>query len=371
MTIRDIFVQFGPEYIERFRSAIPRNHLKVMDAIVSCRTSACGTTVYQCTDCGEIHHVFRSCGNRHCPNCQHQKTLEWMNRQAERQVPGHHFMITFTVPEQIRFFIRSNQRAAYNALFKASWEAMKKLTPDEKYMGGDMPGFFAVLHTWGRQMQYHPHIHYLAPGGAFSTVDGKWHASPENFYLPVRALSRIYRAKFRDLMKSAGLVDRISPDVWKLDWNVNIQAVGTAGQTIKYLAPYVFKVAISDHRIVKVEGRTVTIRYRKTGSNRDRTMNMDAMEFIRRFLQHVLPTGFMKIRYYGFMSPNASVSLDRIRGLIELGNGFDSENLEHINMPEPEPLYCSSCGGKLRYVCSLFPAKFHHQETTRKSFLPD
>jgi len=367
MTIRDIFVQFGPEYIQRFGDAIPRNHLKVMDAIVSCRTSTRGITVYQCTECGEIHHVFRSCGNRHCPNCRHQKTLEWMSRQAERQVPGHHFMITFTVPEQIRFFIRSNQRAAYDALFKASSGAMKKLVPDEKYMGGDMPGFLGVLHTWGRQIQYHPHIHYLAPGGAFSTSDGKWHPSPENFYLPVRALSRIYRAKFRDLMTSAGLVDRISPDVWKLDWNVNIQAVGTAEQTIKYLAPYVFKVAISDHRIVKVEGRIVTIRYRKTGTNRDRTMNMDAMEFIRRFLQHVLPTGFMKVRYYGFMSPNASVSLDRIRGLIELGNGFDSENLEQINMLEPEPLYCSSCGGTLRYVRSLFPVQMGYRGSSPKA----
>ena len=354
-TIHDIFVKFGPEYILRFGDAIPGNHRKVMEAIVSCRTPACGTTVYECTECGKIHHVFRSCGNRHCPNCQHQKTLEWMNRQAERQLPGHHFMITFTVPEQIRFFIRSNQRVMYNALFKASSEAMKKLAPDKKYMGGNVPGFFGVLHTWGRQMQYHPHIHYLAPGGAFSTSDNEWHPSPENFYLPVYALSRIYRAKLRDLINAAGLADRISPEVWKLDWNVNIQSVGTAEQTIKYLAPYVFKVAISDHRIEKVEGRTVTIRYRKTGSSRNRHMNMDAMEFIRRFLQHVLPTGLMKVRYYGFMSPNASVSLDHIRGLIELANEFDVETPEKPNIPKPKPLYCSCCGGKLEYIRSVFP----------------
>lgn len=353
-TIRDIFVEFGPEYIQRFGDGIPKNHRKVMEAITECRTPACGMTVYECAGCGEIHHVFRSCGNRHCPNCQHKKTLDWMNRQAQRQLPGHHFMITFTVPEQIRFFIRSHQRVAYNALFKASSDALKKLAQDEKYMGGDLPGFFGVLHTWGRQMQYHPHIHYLAPGGAFSTTDGRWHRSSEDFYLPVRALSRIFRAKFRDLMIAAGLSDRIPPEVWKLDWNVNIQPVGTAEQTIKYLAPYVFKVAISDHRIEKVDGRTVTIRYRKSESSRTRRLNLDAMEFIRRFLQHVLPTGLMKVRYYGFMSPNASVSLDDIRGLIELANGFDIET-PGTEICKPVPLYCPSCGGELKYRCSVLP----------------
>jgi hypothetical protein len=353
-TIHDIFMEFGPEYLARFGESIPQNHRKVMDAIINCRTPACGMVVYDCIECGEIHHAFRSCGNRHCPNCQHQKTMDWLNRQVDRQLPGHHFFITFTVPEQLRFFMRSHQSVSYDALFRSSSDALKKLTPDEKYMGADLPGFFGVLHTWGRQMQYHPHIHYLAVGGAFSKKDGKWHPTTEDFYLPVRALSRIIRAKFRDLMTDAGLYDRISSEVWKIDWNVHIQPVKTAEQTIRYLAPYVFKVAISDHRIEKVDGRIVTIRYKKSGSSRTRRLNLDAMEFIRRFLQHVLPTGFKKVRYYGLMNPNASVSPDHIRGLIELDREFEIETPEP-EIRKPASLNCPSCGGELKYRCSILP----------------
>ena len=171
-------------------------------------------------------------------------------------------------------------------------------------------------------------------------------------------MSRIYRAKFRDAMIREGLYGQIPAEVWDTDWNVNVQAVDSAEQTLKYLAPYVFKVAISDHRIVSVENRTVTIRYRKPGGNRTRTMELDVMEFIRRFLQHVLPTGFMKVRYYGFMNPNSAVSLEEVRGLIELSREFE------VLTPEPEikpiePLYCSDCGGALCYLYSVLP----HQMT--------
>ncbi len=155
-------------------------------------------------------------------------------------------------------------------------------------------------------------------------------------------------------MIDAELYDQISPEVWNIDWNVHIKPVETAEQTIRYLAPYVFKVAISDHRIEKIDGRIVIIRYKKSGSSRTRRLNLDAMEFIRRFLQHVLPTGFKKIRYYGLMSPNASVSPDHIRGLIELSKEFE------IKTPEPEiskmaPLSCPSCGGELKYRYSILP----------------
>ena len=174
---------------------MPANHKKAMEAIVGCRTAACGITVCDCEQCGETHHFYRSCGNRHCPSCQHQKALQWMGRQLEKALPGHHFMATFTVPEEIRSFIRSHQKAAYGAMFKASSETLKKLSLDESYIGGDAPGFFGVLHTWGRTLRFHPHIHYVLPGGAFPTEDGQWHPSRIDFYPPVRAMSKIYKAK--------------------------------------------------------------------------------------------------------------------------------------------------------------------------------
>ena len=346
-SINEIFRTFGPEYLQRYANLMPKTHLKAIDAIISCRTEACGLALYQCESCSESHPLYRSCGNRHCPTCQHHKTRQWLEKQLQRQLPTHHFLFTFTVPETLRSFMRKNQRAAYSALFKSSSEAMRKLALDQHYIGADLPGFFGVLHTWGRTLQYHPHIHYIVAGGALSSSDGSWHPSTTDFYLPVKALSKIFRAKFRDQMKHAGLFDQILPEVWLIDWNVNSQAVPSSVACLKYLAPYVFKVAISNSRILKVEDRTVLIRYKKSHSNRLRTLPLEIMEFIRRFLQHVLPTGFMKVRYYGFMNPNCKVTLDHIRSLIKGINGFDID-LPRAALEPRRPITCPSCGGPLK-----------------------
>jgi hypothetical protein len=347
-SIREIFSSFGPEYLQRYAAVMPRTHRKVVDAIIACRTEACGIAYYQCDGCAEPSQFFRSCGNRHCPTCQHSKSQQWLQTQINRQLPGHHFLITFTVPQQLRAFLRQHQRAGYSALFKASSDAIKKLALDQKHIGGDLPGFFGVLHTWGRTLQYHPHIHYVVCGGAMHSSNGSWHPSKIDFFLPVQALSNICRAKFRDLMIQAKLFDQIPPELWKIAWNVNCQAVGSSQATLKYLAPYVFKVAISNSRIVGVQDRTVLIRYRKSHSQRARILALDVIEFIRRFLQHVLPTGFMKIRYYGFMNANCKIALDRIRGLIELSYGFALD----LPVPQIEPprrTTCPSCGGLLKF----------------------
>jgi hypothetical protein len=354
--INEIFRTFGPEYLERYSQVMPKAHRKVIQAIIACRTEVYGIALYQCEKCGQIHRVYRSCGNRHCPACQHHKTQQWLEKHIKRQLPGHHFLLTFTVPENLRRFIRKNQRVAYSALFKASSEAIKKLAPDEHYIGGNLPGFFGVLHTWGRTLEFHPHIHYVVPGGALSTTDALWHPSRIDFYLPVRALSQIFKAKFRDEMKQAGLLDQIPPEVWQIDWNVNSQAVGSSEATLKYLAPYVFRVAISNSRILKVENRTVFIRYRKTQSHRLRTLALEVMEFIRRFLQHVLPTGFMKVRYYGFMNPNCGVSLDHISTLIELAYGFKVA-LPKSDLEPWQPITCPTCGGTLKLRSLLLPSR--------------
>jgi hypothetical protein len=355
-TINEIFRTFGPEYLERYAMIMPKSHRKVIDSIIGCRTEVCGIALYQCEKCGELHRVYRSCGNRHCPTCQHHKTRQWLEKQMKRQLPGHHFLLTFTVPENLRRFIRKNQRVAYSALFKASSEAMKKLALDKHYIGGDLPGFFGVLHTWGRTLEYHPHIHYIVPGGALSSADGFWHPSRIDFYLPVRALSMIFKAKFRDEMMEAGLFDEIPSELWQIDWNVNSQAVGSSEASLKYLAPYVFRVAISNSRILKVEDRTVFIRYRKPHSHRLRTLPLEVMEFIRRFLQHVLPTGFMKVRYYGFMNPNCGFSLDHISTLIELSYGFNVA-LPNTDLEPWQPITCPTCGGTLRLHSLLLPSR--------------
>jgi hypothetical protein len=354
MTINEIFKTYAQEYIDRFDESMPSEHRKAINAIINCRTDHYGIMIYHCEQCGQNHIVYRSCGNRHCPNCQHHKSHQWLIKQMERHLPGHHFMITFTVPQKLRRFIRSRQRACYAAMFKASSETIKKLAADEKYIGGDLPGFLGVLHTWGRQLAYHPHIHYLVPGGALSKKDGCWHPSRSDFYLPVKAMSKIFKAKFRNEMRKSALDSSIPEEVWDQDWVVNSQAVGAGAHSVQYLAAYVFKVAISNTRIVKVEDRTVFFKYKKTKSNRWRTMSLDVMEFLRRFLQHVLPTGFMKIRYYGFLSPGSSVPLEKIEILIAISFGFDIAKPD-ITIESFDPPTCKQCGARLKFVVS-FPA---------------
>jgi hypothetical protein len=346
--LQQLFAAHGAAYIERF-DAIPGHHKKVIGALGRCRSAQAGSTLYQCQVCAKPHVIPRGCGNRHCPGCQHHKTQAWLQCQLARQLPGHHFMLTFTVPESLRAFLRSHQRIGYAALFEASAGAIKKLAADPRYLGGEMPGFFGVLHTWGRQLQYHPHIHYLVPGGALSAKDQQWHASSAGFYLPVRALSAIFRAKFRDAMAAQGLLSEIPAATWDIEWNVNCQAVGDGQATLAYLARYVFKVAISEQRIVSIDDHQVTFRYRKVHSNRQRTMSLPTQEFMRRFLQHVLPTGLVKVRYFGFLSPNCAVPIEEVKARIEMAHGFANAEAS-IEVKAREPMRCPHCGGLLRFV---------------------
>ena len=354
--LQQLFRQHGADYLQRFPD-LPFNHKKVIGAIERCRSDSAGHTLYLCQACGQAHRIARCCGNRHCPGCQHHKTQAWLQCQLERQLPGHHFMLTFTVPESLRAFLRSHQRIGYEALFQASAGAIKTLARDPKFFGADTPGFLGVLHTWGRQLQYHPHIHYLVPGGAISSHDRQWHASSPGFYLPVRALSAIYRAQFRDAIDACGLLAQIPPEAWAIDWNVHCQPVGDGQASLAYLARYVFKVAISEARIAGIDDQAVRFRYRKPHSNRPRTMSLPITEFMRRFLQHVLPTGFQKVRRFGFLSPSCSVSLEELRARIEMAHGFAEQATapNAISVEPPKPMCCAHCGGSLRFVRVIAP----------------
>jgi hypothetical protein len=256
-TLRDIFNAFAHEYLERYPH-LPLSHRKVIRAVQHCQSGHYGHSLSQCQSCGGQHRVNHSCGNRHCPQCQHHKTQQWLYHHLERPLPGPHFLITCTVPETLRPFIRSHQRLAYQALFKASSQALKRFAKDERFIGTDLPGFTGVLHTWGRQLQYHPHLHYIVPGGGLSKERSEWLPSRVNFFVPVKALSPIYRAIFKDHMRQAGLLEYIDPQVWNISWNVHSQATPHAHSAFTYLAPDVFRVAISNRRIVSRKDRTVT-----------------------------------------------------------------------------------------------------------------
>jgi hypothetical protein len=355
-TVADVLRQYGPEYIARFGDSMPPEHLKVLNALSACRTGQLGTVHYQCTACDKQHVMGRSCGNRHCPSCQQDKTKAWLQKQSERLLPCPYFLITYTVPQALRDFVRTHQRVAYAAMFEASSAALKTLAADPKFIGTPNPGFFGVLHTWGRDLSYHPHIHYVVPGGGLNQAGDAWLPSRANFYVPVKALSMIYRAKLRDAFERAGLLGHIDPAVWKQDWVVHSQAVGDARASLQYLAPYVFRVAISDRRIRSCDDGQVTFDYRKTGSNRYRRMTLDAMEFLRRFLQHVLPHAFTKVRHYGFLSPNSKQPVEAIQWLVALHYRLSFTLVVSAFSPlSTPPVRCPDCGQPMFLVAFVPP----------------
>lgn len=351
-TLREIFTTFAPEYLERYPS-LPTSHRQVISAIQQCQSGHYGHSLYQCPSCGGHHRVNHSCGNRHCPQCQQHKTQQWLQHHLDKQLPGPHFLITFTVPEPLRPFIRSHQRLTYHALFTASAEALKRLAKDERFIGTELPGFTGVLHTWGRQLQYHPHIHYIVSGGGLSKDRTTWRPSRANFFVPVKALSPIYRALFKEGMRQAGLLAHIAPEVWTIPWIVHSQANHHGHSAFTYLAPYVFKVAISNQRLVSLTDRTVTFTYRTVGRARLRTTRLDVMEFIRRFLQHVLPHGFMKVRHFGFLHASCAIPLATIRLMIVQGHPREGKPTPRQS-PTPLAARCPTCGTPMRVVMRLW-----------------
>jgi hypothetical protein len=348
---RASFNAFAPEYLERYPH-LPTSHRKVLSAIQHCRSGHYGHSLSQCPSCGGHHRVQHACDNRHCPQCPQHKTQRWLEPHLENQLPGPYFLLTFIVPETLRPFIRSHQRLASQTMFQASATALKRLAKDERFIGTDLPGFTGVLPTWGRQLQYHPHIHSIVPGGGLSQDRTTWRPSRANFFVPVKALSPIYRALFKEEMRQAGLLEHINPQVWTIPWNVHSQANHNGHSACTSLAPSVFRVAISNSRIVGLKDRIVTFTSRKPGSARPRTTNLDAIEFIRRFLQHVLPDGFMKGRHFGFLHAICAIPLDTLRLLIVQAHPADCTPTPRTP-PAPCVTFCPTCGGQMRVVMRL------------------
>jgi hypothetical protein len=300
--------------------------------------------------------IARCCGNRHCPSCQSSKGTAWCQRQLARLLPCHYFLVTFTVPEKFRRFARGHPREAYTAMFRASSEALKTLAADPRRLGATTMGFFAALHTWGRDLNYHPHIHYVVPGGGLGS-GGPWRSTPTNFFLPCEPLSILYRQKLRAALAEAEMLDKVDPSVWTQSWVVDSQAVGDGSSAVKYLAPYVFRVAISDQRIVACDETQVTFRYQRSGTRKWRTMTVGADEFVRRFLQHVLPSRLQKVRHYGFLSPNARRSIESLQWLVSaaLDRLYRLACFVETVTPSQPALICSECGQAMILMGYVLP----------------
>ncbi len=352
--LADILRLHGPDYIAKYQDRLLPSHRRTIRDICVCRTEALGGHLYRCPKCQGEHYRYHSCKNRHCPKCLNEKIDRWTERQKAMLLPVAHFMATFTLPQGLRRLTRSNQKLLYDLIFQASSQALQKLASDPRYVGGTL-GMVGVLQSWSRDLRYHPHVHYLIPAGGLAPDGRTWRMARHNYLLPEKPLAKIFRAKFRDLLKRAGLFHQVQREIWRQNWVVDIIPVGTGEAALKYLAPYIFRVAISNKNILDLKDDQVTFRYRDSKTNTTRTATLPAERFIGRFLQHVLPRGFQKIRAYGLLHPKQRRLLAIVKEQLHPDTAqtgelsHDSASARHIPC-QPIPVLCPHCACEMIHV---------------------
>ena len=318
LELADIFRAAGPAYREAHAGRMLPSHLHAMDDIERCRTPGLGGSLYRCDDCGALDFAYHSCRNRHCPKCQEDRAQDWLERVRARLLPCDHYLLTFTLPQQLRPIARLHQTLVYAALLREAAAAVQTLADDETWVGGTL-GILAVLHTWSRTLEYHPHAHLLVTAGGLKPDGTAWRppAHP-GFLMPGYALGQIFRAKMRDAVARTGLDGAVDPTVWTRSWTVHIQQIGRGQEATRYLSRYVYCVALTNARLDRFEHDRVTFRYTHARTQETRRLTLPVDTFLTRFLQHVLPRGFMKIRWYGLLSPTGRADLEQARHFLDL-----------------------------------------------------
>jgi predicted Zn-ribbon and HTH transcriptional regulator len=384
LEIADIFRAHGPGWRRANAGHVSLSQLKVMAAIEACRTEALGGHVAACAKCGHHHIAYNSCKNRHCPKCQGPAARDWMAARAEDLLPVTYFHVVFTLPAEIARIAYWNKRAVYGLLFKASAETVMTIAADPKHLGARV-GMTSVLHTWGSALTHHPHVHMIVPGGGLSLDGSRWVACRPGFLLPVRVLSRLFRRLFLEglaalhkagqlaffgdletLTQADAFAAWLSP-LAKTEWVVYAKPpFGGPEAVLAYLSRYTHRVAISNSRLISADAKAVTFRWKdyriKTGDGQ-KVMRLPTGEFIRRFLMHVLPEGFHRIRHYGFLAgANRKPNLAHIRSLIG--------ELTPEQSPEPSPEIMETTPLQLREPCPCCGGPMHIIETFRRGQTP-
>jgi hypothetical protein len=364
LEMADIFRRYGEAYLTKYGNRMPPSHKRAIEDIVRCRTKDMGGKVYQCPDHDEVAYKYHSCMNRNCPKCQNDKAQAWLDKERKRLINVPYFFATFPLPKELRPIARSNQRLFYNIMFEQSWNAIKKLALDPRFVGGQI-GALAMLHTWGRPMIFHPHIHFLVPAGGVSEDSTIWLPAQKKFFLPVKALSKIYRAMVRDALKQTDLFEQIPKSVWYKDWVVHCKSAGNGEAVLKYFAPYVFRIAISNKRIIKLENDRATFVYKHSKTKQWIPCIIHVFEFMRRFLQHVLPKGFKKVRHYGFLSSKYKDLLATIQYILGI-----VENNSKQEMPKKSVTPCCPICGKQMILIEILPPQKTHKIQTIEQHAP-
>jgi hypothetical protein len=376
--VADVIREYGAAYLERYRPS--KEQRRVLNDLAECRTSALGGHLKKCDRCGHEVPVYNSCRDRHCPKCQGAARAAWLDARQEELLDVEYFHVVFTVAHEVVPVALQNRRAVYGMLFRAASETLLTIARDPKHLGAEI-GCIALLHTWAQNLLAHPHLHCVVPGGGISPDGDRWVSCRDGFFLPACVLSRLFRGKFLALLQRAfeqhelefhGRLRNLEhPKVWESwleplrnkDWYIHAKPpFGGPERVLKYLARYTHRVAISNQRLLSLENGKVTFRWKDyANGNQKRTMTLDAMEFIRRFLLHVLPSGFMRIRYYGFLANrNRTEKLQRARKLSrDNTNSTDNylsetDTSQQINQPEDELELCPQCGqGRLVIIAKI------------------
>ncbi|MCD6204688.1 MAG: transposase [Candidatus Marinimicrobia bacterium] len=340
-TLADIFQLHGAEYLAQYGNSMSTHQKKAIRDILTCRTPHLGGHTWFCEHCRQFHYSYHSCKNRSCPQCQNDQAENWLNHQSDNLMPVEYFLATFTIPEDLKILFRKYPRLSYHQLFHSSTDSLKKLALDKRFIGGKI-GMIGVLHTWTRQLTFHPHIHFIIPGIALSEQNQKIRFSKEGFLVRVELLSMIFKAKFRDAVMKNDLEHLVPNHVWRQDWVVHLKSVGNGQAALTYLAPYLYRIAISNANILKCTDRSVTFRYKDSSSGQTKLLTLPALEFIRRYLHHVLPKGFQKVRYFGFLHPKNKTLLNTLRLLLHCNIYSDK-----TKGAQPFVFKCPDCGREM------------------------
>ena len=363
LEVADILRASGSSFRERYGSHLALQHRKVMDAIVRCRTAALGGHRDQCPRCGHQAISYNSCRNRHCPKCQGNARAKWLAARSAELLPVPYFHVVFTLPHELSSLVLQNKRLLYDLLFRTSAATLLEVARTPKHLGADI-GLLSVLHTWGQNLQHHPHVHCVVPGGGLALDGPRWVAASPRFFLPIRILSRVFRGKFiaglkqllaQNKLEFHGSLHELSDperfqqflrQLYTNEWVVYAKPpFGGAEHVLHYLARYTHRVAISNHRLVAFNDGRVSFRWKDYAhGGKQKVMTVSTDEFLRRFLIHVLPRGLVRIRHFGFFANRRrAASLARCRAL-----------LNFISSPEQPPqssqLLCPHCSGPMLVI---------------------
>jgi hypothetical protein len=315
--LAEILSAHWPAYVAKFGRLIPAEQHAAVRAILRCRTPALGGQRYRCA-CGREHFAYHSCNHRACPRCGRDDAAEWLAKQRARLLPVPYFLVTFTLPEQLREPVRAAMKPWYGALLKESAGALQDLASQPKHLGAEL-GPTALLQTWTRDLRYHPHVHVLVPGGGLTSNRLRWMRVPDpEFFLPQVKLAARFKGRLQAWLKQHApkLYQQVPAKVWWLKWVADVQPVGSGEAALKYLANYLVKPPLHESQIEHWDARNVTFRYRENGGTQ-KNCTVSSGEFVRRFLQHVLPKGFQRVRHYGWRGAAAKNKWARILALLD------------------------------------------------------